>query len=183
MKITELNLTGVYEVAPELKEDERGYFARLYCSDIFSRHGLNTKWQQSNVSLSRKKGTVRGLHFQYPPSSEVKYVRCTNGVIYDVVVDVRRNSTTFGCFAAVTLNSEKQNAVYVPKGFAHGFQALSENVEIMYMVSDQYNPETECTLNPLDETLNIEWPISISSISKKDLNGAKLSEIRPVDCT
>lgn len=170
MIYNETKLSGAYLINLEKREDDRGFFARYYCQTEFAKNNLEFNWAQVNNSLSIDKGTLRGLHFQQSPYSEVKLIRCIRGVIWDVIVDVRLNSETYGKWFAAELSSENRTMMYVPKGFAHGFISLTENSEIIYMVSSPYNPEYERTLKWNDKFHNIEWPILPEVISEKDSN-------------
>jgi dTDP-4-dehydrorhamnose 3,5-epimerase len=170
MIFTPLPLNDAFLIDLEKREDERGFFARYYCEKEFATHGLNTKWVQLNNSLSVTKGTARGLHFQYPPHAEVKLVRCLAGSIWDVIVDIRKNSPSFGKWFGIELNAENRTMMYVPKGFAHGFVSLADNSEILYMVSSEYSKESEGTLKWNDPFHGIKWPIEPVVISEKDQN-------------
>jgi dTDP-4-dehydrorhamnose 3,5-epimerase len=180
MIFEETKLPGSFLIDLETKEDERGFFARYYCQKKFSEYALNTNWVQLNNSLSKCVGTLRGLHFQHEPYAEVKLVRCIQGAIWDVIVDLREGSDTFGEWFGMELNDINRIMMYVPKGFAHGFITLQENSEIIYMVSDFYAPEAEQTLLWSDEAVAISWPQHPHVISKKDELGEKLCNIRPV---
>lgn len=170
MIFNEANLKGAFIIDLEKREDERGFFARFFCEREFLSNGLNTKWVQVNNSLSLSKGTLRGLHFQQSPFSEVKLVRCIRGAIWDVIVDVRQNSITYGKWFAAELTSENRSMMYVPKGFAHGFISLVDDSEILYMVSAPYNPSSERTLRWNDPFHKIIWPCDPIVISEKDKN-------------
>ena len=180
MIFKETKLMGNYLINLELKEDERGFFARFYCEKEFSKKGLNTKWVQVNNSASREVGTLRGLHYQREPNAEVKLVRCLRGAIWDVVVDLRDKSETFGKWFGATLSEENRTMMYVPKGFAHGFISLEENSEILYLVSSFYSPESEGTLLAIDKKVGVNWPIKPKIISDKDLKGESLEKIDPI---
>lgn len=182
MLFRETKLPGAFLVDLEAQEDERGFFARYYCEKQFLKQCLNTQWVQLNNSLSKDSGTLRGLHFQQKPYSEVKLVRCVQGAIWDVIVDLRNGSGTFGKWFGVELNATNRTMMYVPKGFAHGFVTLQKNSEIIYMVSEFYTPEAEQTLLWCDEAVDINWPILPLVISKKDENGVKLKNIKPIIC-
>ena len=167
----------------ELKklEDERGFFARFWCKKELENKNIDFEIKQINNSLSLEKGTLRGLHFQYPPKSEGKIIRCLTGSIWDVIVDIRKNSKTFGKWFAIELNQNNKKMLYVPKGFAHGFISLSNNTEILYLVSESYAPENEDILLWNDKTVNIEWPLKPLYISEKDSKGNKLEEIKEIN--
>ena len=177
MIFKETKLMGNYLINLEIKEDERGFFARYFCKKEFLEKGLNTKWVQINNSESKKVGTLRGLHYQREPYAEVKLVRCLKGVIWDVVVDLRDKSETFGKWFGAKLSHENRTMMYVPKGFAHGFISLEPDSEILYLVSDFYAPEAERTLLWNDPDVGIQWPIQPQVLSDKDLQGRLLSDI------
>lgn len=178
MKFLPTKLSGNYLVNLDKKQDERGFFSRLFCEKEFSKKGLNSKWLQINNSLSRKTGTLRGLHFQRPPHSEIKLIRCIKGMIWDVVVDLRKNSKTFGKYFSAKLSEGNRTMMYVPKGFAHGFITLKPNSEVFYLISNSYEPKAENTLIWNDPKISIKWPISPSIISKKDKNGKLLKDLK-----
>ena len=131
-------LPGVFLIEPERRIDERGFFARVFCDREFSAHGLDVKWVQMNNSFNRHRGTMRGLHFQRPPRCEVKIVRCIKGAIWDVIVDLRKGSPTFGQWHGAELDDDNRRMMYVPRGFAHGFVSISENSEVFYLTSEHY---------------------------------------------
>lgn len=174
MKFQQTNLKGSYLINLDLLEDERGFFARSFCKDEFKKRGLNTSWVQINNSLSHCKGTLRGLHMQREPHSEIKLVRCISGAIWDVILDVRKDSKTYGQYFAEEISSENRKMMYVPKGFAHGFISLTNNAEIIYLVSTPYHPGSEATILWDDPDVGIEWPVKISKISEKDKKGIRL---------
>lgn len=180
MKFTETPLSGSYLIDLEPRQDERGFFARYFCEQEFAAHGLNSHWVQINNSLNKEAGTLRGLHFQYAPHAEVKLVRCIQGAIWDVIVDLRQNSTSYGKWFGATLSNENRTMMYVPKGFAHGFISLEPNSEIIYLVSDFYAPAYETTLLWNDPEVEIEWPRKPSVISEKDAVGKPLKELAPM---
>ena len=180
MRITELPLKGAYTIDLEIQEDNRGFFARFYCKEEFEKKGLCTNWVQINTSLSRNKGTFRGLHYQYPPMAEAKIVRCLRGAIWDVIVDLRANSPTYGKWYGKNLNEENRTMIYIPKGFAHGFQTLTDNVEQLYLHSEFYNLEHEGGLRHDDPALKIPYPLPVSEISEKDQNLPLLAEVEPI---
>jgi len=168
MIFTPLDLEGAYLIELDKKEDDRGFFARYYCEEEFKQHNLNTNWVQMNNSFSKDKGTLRGLHFQYPPHSEVKLIRCFKGAIWDVMVDVRKNSKTYGQWYGTELSEDNRKMLYIPQGFAHGFISLTNDSEILYMVSSPYAGQAEGTLPWNDKFHQIEWPIAPNIISEKD---------------
>lgn len=168
-------------ITPEKLEDRRGYFARVYCSEAFESHGLCTNWVQSNISLSKKQFTLRGLHLQNVPFEETKLVRCTSGSIFDVIVDLRAHSPTYGKYRSCILDASTAKMMYVPAGFAHGFMTLSSTAEITYLVSQQYSKVSEQTLLWSDKELAIQWPAIPSEISDKDQAGSPLSSFNPIN--
>lgn len=175
------SLKGNYLIDLEMHGDERGFFARFFCEKDFKAVGLNAQWLQINNSMSSKAGTLRGLHYQLPPHAEIKLVRCVKGSIWDVVVDLRRGSKTFGKWFGATLSDDNRTMMYVPKGFAHGFISISPESEIIYLVSNPYNPEAERTLLWNDPDVGIKWPFDPVIISSKDLNGNSLKSIDRVN--
>lgn len=180
MIFKETPLKGSFTINMEPKKDKRGFFSRFFCEKEFEQNNLNTNWVQINNSLSVEKGTLRGLHFQYPPYSEIKLIRCIKGSIWDVIVDIRNNSSTYGKWFGAELNESNRTMMYVPKGFAHGFISLKSNSEILYLVSEYYNQINEDTLLWNDSEVNIEWPIEHNIISEKDTKGKKLNQIKSV---
>lgn len=180
MKFDSTILKGNFLINLEKKEDDRGFFARYFCEKEFIDQGLNTKWVQINTSASKQLGTLRGLHYQKEPSAEIKLVRCLKGAIWDVVVDLRKDSDTYGKWFGAKLSDENRTMMYVPKGFAHGFVSLQPNTEILYLVSEFYTPTLEGTLMWNDETVDINWPIIPKIISDKDKNGDFLNKISPI---
>jgi len=174
VKILPTNISGSYLIDLDLISDDRGFFARYFCEKEFSKYHLNTSWVQINNSMSLKTGTLRGLHFQSPPKSEVKLVRCLRGAIWDVIVDLRKNSDSYGKWFGANLTEENRTMMYVPKGFAHGFITLQPDTEILYLVSEFYEPEFEQTLIWNDPDIAIQWPLDPQVISQKDLSGSTL---------
>lgn len=166
--IKETELGGAFVVEPELLSDDRGFFARTFCAREFAEHGLVPVVAQANLSFNHRAGTVRGMHFQYPPATEVKLVRCISGAIVDVIVDVRPESPTFGRHIAVELSAQNRRALYVPARFAHGYQTLTDDAEVSYQVSEFYTPGVEGGLRYNDPELAISWPLPVSMISDKD---------------
>jgi dTDP-4-dehydrorhamnose 3,5-epimerase len=169
-----------YLIQLETKEDKRGFFSRFFCEKEFSEKGLNTHWVQINISSNKNLGTLRGLHYQREPNAEVKLVRCVKGAIWDVVVDLRENSQTFGKWFGAKLSEKNYTIMYVPKGFAHGFVSLEPYTEILYLVSDFYSPNAEGALIWNDPDVGIKWPITPKSISDKDKCASSLREIIPI---
>ncbi len=150
-------------------EDERGFFSRLWCKKEFKQYGIDMEVVQVSTSHNISIGTLRGLHFQWPPSCEGKLLRCQRGRIYDVIVDLRPDSPTFAQHAAFELDSSKNNSLFIPTGFAHGFQTLEENTEVVYMMSDYYRPDLQDGVRYDDAVLGISWPLPLSLISPRDL--------------
>jgi len=170
MKFIPLELEGLFLIELSLLEDERGFFARTFCVNKFQEMGLNAHLEQCNLSYSLKKGTLRGMHFQIAPYAEVKLVRCISGSIFDVAIDLRPDSPTFKQWKGVELSAKNRKMLYVPEGFAHGFQTLEDHSEVFYQVSQKYAPEFERGIRWNDPTFNIEWPISEKIISQRDKN-------------
>jgi len=170
MKFKETSLDGAYVIEIDKLLDERGFFGRLWCEKEFKFHDLNTNIVQSNVSLSKKKGTLRGMHFQKSPYQETKLVRCTKGAVYDVIIDLRPNSPTYKKWFGVKLTENDHKMIYVPENFAHGFITLEDNSEVYYLVTQFYNKEAEAGLRWNDPTFNIKWPLEVKEISEKDNN-------------
>lgn len=169
MIFTETKLKGAYIVQLERIRDERGFFARAWCKREFDQHGLISRLVQCNVSYNKKQGTLRGMHYQAAPHEETKLVRCTMGSIYDVVIDLRPDSPTHKEWIGVELNSENRRMLFVPEGFAHGYQTLVNHTEVFYQVSEFYSPETERGVRWNDPVFGIEWPIVDNpEISEKD---------------
>lgn len=170
MKFEETKLSGSYTIILSRAGDSRGWFARTYCADEFRKLGLNTEWVQSNHSFSSERATIRGMHYQKEPHGEIKIVRCISGSVYDVIIDLRKNSPTFLEWFGTELSADNMKSVYIPKGFAHGFQTLSENTELVYQHSDFYAPGSEAGIRYNDDRLNIDWPFQASTISERDAN-------------
>jgi len=161
-------LQGAFLIEPERRGDDRGFFARVFCEREFAEHGLQTRFVQMNNSLTTSKGTLRGLHYQLPPSSEVKLVRAVTGALYDVIVDLRPDSPTFKKWYGAELTSENRLMMYVPTGFAHAFLTVAENTEAIYLVSAFYDAAQERGVRFDDPSIAIDWPISPIEISEKD---------------
>ena len=168
MIFTETSLKGAFIIDLEPVRDERGLFARTWCQREFEAQGLKASWVQNNISENRKKGTVRGMHYQIPPHDEIKLVRCTKGAIYDVIVDLRPDSPTFCQHVGVTLSAENRRALYIPQHFAHGFQSLSDDIEVFYQMSAFYEPSSGRGFRWNDPAFNIKWPEPVTVISAKD---------------
>jgi dTDP-4-dehydrorhamnose 3,5-epimerase len=174
---TELN--GAYIIELERREDDRGFFARAFCQNEFEAHGLKPIIAQTNIASNRKKGTLRGMHFQHPPAAETKLVRCTRGAILDIIVDLRPESPTYLRHIAVELSEDNQRALFVPERFAHGYQALRDNTDTSYQVGEFYTPGSESGLRHDDPRLGLSWPLPVTVISDKDRAWQFLDEIEP----
>ncbi len=168
MIFSETTLPGVYVLEVERREDARGFFARTCCRDEFMRHGLPPAFVQSSVSFNRRRGTLRGMHFQRSPRAEGKLVRCTRGVMYDVVVDLRKDSRTFRRWIAIELSEDSRRSVYVPPGCAHGFQTLTDDVEVLYSMTEPYAPELADGVRWDDPAFGIHWPLQPPILSDRD---------------
>jgi len=168
MIFTETEFEGVFVIELEPITDERGFFARSWDSKIFQEKNLNSTTVQCNISLTKKKGTLRGMHYQTSPYAEVKIIRCTQGSLYDVIIDLRPNSKTFKKWFGIELNPENHKMLYVPEGFAHGHQTLEDNTELFYQVSQFYMPKYEGGVRWNDLAFQIKWPIKDPIISGKD---------------
>jgi dTDP-4-dehydrorhamnose 3,5-epimerase len=165
---TETRLKGAFIIDVERREDPRGFFARAFCQNEFKAHGLKPVIAQANIASNLKKGTVRGMHFQFPPAAETKFVRCTRGAILDIIVDLRPESVTFLQWVAVELSEDNQRGLYVPERFAHGYQTLRDNTDTSYQVGEFYAPAAEGGLMYNDPRLGLEWPLPLAVISEKD---------------
>jgi dTDP-4-dehydrorhamnose 3,5-epimerase len=174
MVFLETPLRGAYVIELEKHEDERGFFARSWCTEEFSSKGLDSRLVQCSVSFNKKKGTLRGLHYQLPPHAETKLVRCIRGALYDVIVDLRVESPTFLQWFGVELTAQNYRMVYIPKRFAHGFQTLEDGTEVFYQMSEFYAPQAARGLRWNDPRLGIVWPEADRTISQKDLTYADL---------
>ncbi len=170
MIFKETKLKGVFIIEPEILADERGFFARVFCRNEFENRGIDFEIVQSSISYNRRKGTLRGMHWQAAPKQESKLVRCTKGAIYDVVVDINPASPTYGQWISIELNSENRKTIYVPEGFAHGFQTLEDDTEVFYQMNALYAPEYARTVRWNDPSFKIKWPLEVSAISEKDRN-------------
>ncbi len=163
-------LTGLTVVQRKAVEDPRGFLSRFYCAEEFSKAGMAKSIVQINHTLTSNKGAVRGMHFQFPPHAETKLVSCLQGEIFDVAVDLRHGSPTFLQWHAETLSAKNRKSLLIPEGFAHGFQALTEDCELIYLHTAAYHPEVEGALNATDPRLDIVWPLTVTDISEKDCN-------------
>lgn len=176
MIFTETKLKGAFVIEITKLFDERGFFGRSWCKNEMEANGLNTNIVQVNTSLSIKKGTLRGMHYQKHPYEETKLVRCTKGAIYDVIIDLRPNSPTFKEWIGIELNEGNHKMLYIPEKFAHGFITLRDNSEITYFNTQFYHPESSMELRYNDPVFNIEWPLDVASISFKDENAPDYNE-------
>jgi dTDP-4-dehydrorhamnose 3,5-epimerase len=170
MIFTPTSVAGCYIIEMEPRTDDRGMFARQFCVKTWAENGLDSTVEQSNVSYTKHAGTIRGLHYQLPPDAETKQVRCTQGAIYDVCVDLRPNSPTFKQWFGIELSAENRKMLYVPKGCAHGFQSLTDDAEILYLVSTPYSSAQERNVKYNDPELAIPWPLPVTHVSEKDAN-------------
>ena len=168
MLIKEKQLKGVFEITMEPHKDDRGLFMRTYDEKIFKEDGLNQKWVQENQSYSREKGTLRGLHFQFPPHAEIKLVRAIHGEIFMVYVDIRKGSTTLGRWGSLVLSESNMKALYVPEGFALGMCTLSSGCTLLYKMGDYYAPESQGAIKWNDPDIGIRWPTDIHFLSGRD---------------
>ena len=168
MKITATPLENAYIIEPEPFQDRRGQFARIFCKRELKEIGLTKDIAQINHSITIQKGAVRGMHFQYPPKAEIKIVKCLRGSVFDVIVDLRKRSPTFLKWHGETLSAENMKMMYAPEGFAHGFQSLEENCELLYLHTEFYCPAYEGGLHVNDPSLGIVWPIEMRDISERD---------------
>jgi dTDP-4-dehydrorhamnose 3,5-epimerase len=168
LKFVETSLKGSYIIELEKLEDERGFFTRIWDEEIFQNKELNSRLVQISLSSNKKKGTLRGMHFQEKPFEETKIVRCVKGKIFDVIIDLRSNSKTYKKWISIELNSNDLKMIYIPEGFAHGFQTLEDNTEVMYQMSNWFSPEHAKGIRWNDQEFDIKWPINEPIISKKD---------------
>jgi len=168
MTFTPTSLFGSYTIGLTPFTDGRGWFARYYCKKEFGEIGHTKEWVQMNHSVSYAKGTVRGMHYQVAPYKEIKLVRCISGSVFDVIVDIRKNSKTFLQWFGVELSAENKTMLYIPEGFAHGFQCLSDNCELLYHHTEFYKPEAEAGIRYHDPLIHIQWPLPLSSLSQRD---------------
>ena len=170
MRFIKNHLAGVYLIEPELVSDERGFFARTWCRNEFADRGLNPNLLQCNISYNKVCGTLRGMHYQKEPHAEAKLVRCTRGAVYDVIVDLRSDSSTFTKWYGVELTAINRKALYVPEGFAHGFITLKDDAEVLYQMSECYHAECASGVRWNDPMFSIQWPIKVEVISERDQN-------------
>ena len=177
MIFKKLEFEGVFQIELEKIKDNRGFFVRSWDMQKFEENGLNSRLVQCNISFNKIKGTIRGLHFQKKPYEEAKFVRCVKGKVYEVFVDLRKNSKTFLKWGGIELDSKGVTCLYVPEGFALGFQTLEDNTELLYQMSEWYKPEFSGGIIWNDKKLEIEWPITMSIISEKDLSLPNLEQV------
>lgn len=164
-----LDIDGAFLLEPQRVEDARGFFARTYCRHELEERGLDPTVVQCNISVNHQKGTVRGMHYQAPPHEEIKLVRCTQGAIYDVILDLRPDSPTFKQHFGVELSKDNRMSLYIPAGVAHGFQSLSDDAEVFYQMSELYHPDSARGVRWDDPAFNITWPLPVTMISDRDL--------------
>ena len=176
MIFIETKLKGAFIIDLERREDSRGFFARAFCQKEFAAHGLHPDFVQCNVSFNIRRGTLRGMHYQREPRSEAKLVRCTQGAILDVIIDIRPDSSTYRRWQEFELSSVNGHQLYIPKGFAHGFQTISNDVEVNYLISAPYKPEAAHGIRYNDPAFGISWPLSVTEISEKDLDWPDFSQ-------
>jgi dTDP-4-dehydrorhamnose 3,5-epimerase len=176
---TETKLRGAFIIDLERREDNRGFFARAFCQNEFSDHGLKPIIAQANIGLNRRRGCLRGMHFQYPPAAETKVVRCTRGAVLDIIVDLRPESPTFLEHISVELTADNHRAIYIPERFAHGYQALEDETETSYQVGEFYTPGSEGGLRYDDPGLGLTWPLPVSEMSEKDADWPLLADVEP----
>ena len=170
MKFSHTSLPGVWLIEMELRADARGFFSRTYCEKEFAAHGLNTRWPQCNLTRTNQRGMIRGLHYQAESKPEIKLVRCSAGAICDVVVDIRAGSPTYGRWEKFELTSENGRQLYIPAGFAHGFQCLRPASEVFYQMSEFYFPDLARGVRWDDPTIQVAWPLPNPSLSERDQN-------------
>jgi dTDP-4-dehydrorhamnose 3,5-epimerase len=173
---TETKLKGAFVIDLDRKQDARGFFARAFCQEEFKAHGLKPLIAQGNVAHNIRKGTIRGMHFQFPPAAETKLVRCTRGAILDIIVDLRPESPTYLQHVVVDLNEDNQRALYVPERFAHGYQTLHDNTDTSYSVGEFYSPANESGILYNDPRLGLRWPLPVTVVSEKDQKFARFDE-------
>ena len=173
---TETKLKGAFVIDLDRKQDARGFFARAFCQEEFKAHGLKLLIAQGNVAHNIRKGTIRGMHFQFPPAAETKLVRCTRGAILDIIVDLRPESPTYLQHVVVDLNEDNQRALYVPERFAHGYQTLHDNTDTSYSVGEFYSPANESGILYNDPRLGLRWPLPVTVVSDKDQKFTRFDE-------
>ena len=167
-------LEGLIKIERNSISDHRGYFSRSYCKEELKEIGCNESIAQANSTLTRKKGSIRGMHFQHPPNSETKIVTCSRGKVIDIVIDIRKESATFLQWHAEELSEKSHLSLYIPKGFAHGFQTLTDDCQLMYFHTSFYEPKSEAVINAFDPLFKIEWPLMTTEVSERDKNATFL---------
>ena len=176
MRFIELPLPGSYLIDLEPEIDERGFFARFFCKNDYDQLGLDSKINQMNNSFSKFKGTIRGIHHQLPPKSETRIVRCLTGSLWDLILDLRKESPTFGKWHGEKISGDSKRMIYIPKGFGHGFMTLEDNTEVLYLTTESYSPEHERVIRWNDPNFGIKWPLNPEVISEKDQNAIDFKE-------
>lgn len=176
MLIKERKLKGVFEINLEPHEDHRGFFMRVYDDAIFKKYGIHRNWVQENHSLSKEKGTIRGFHFQFPPHAETKLVRVISGEVYDVILDLRKGSATFGEWDSFRLSADNKKMIYIPRGFAHGMCTVTKNCVMLYKVDNYYAAESEGIIRWDDPDIGINWPVDNPILSEKDSRAKSFKE-------
>ena len=176
MEFHSTRLRDAYLIQLQPARDQRGFFARTFCVEEFASLGLETSYPQHSISFSARKGTLRGMHYQREPRSEAKVVRCVSGVILDVIIDIRPDSPTYRHWQEFELSSANGRQLYIPKGFAHGFQTLSDQAEVSYLISTPYAPELATGIRHDDPAFGISWPLAVTEISEKDLHWPNFSQ-------
>lgn len=171
----ETPLVGLFRVDRKPITDRRGFFSRFFCAEEFKAIGFNQSISQINHTVTRQRGAIRGMHFQYPPHSDTKIVTCIQGEIHDVAVDIRKGSPTFLQSHTEVLSAENQSSLFIPDGFAHGYQTLTDNCELFYIHSTSYVPDAEGVINALDPMLALDWPLEVAEISERDRNQPMLN--------
>jgi dTDP-4-dehydrorhamnose 3,5-epimerase len=180
MKFTPTEIADVFVVELEKREDDRGFFARGFCQREFEEHGMVSQVVQANISYNKYKGTLRGMHYQVSPYEETKFLRCTKGAVYDVIIDMRPESLSYMKWFGVELTDKNYKMLYVPRNFAHGFQTLEDETEVMYLVSEFYAPQSERGVRFDDPAFNIQWPLEVAQISEKDAAWPNYQDANPV---
>jgi dTDP-4-dehydrorhamnose 3,5-epimerase len=180
MKFTPTEIADVFVVELEKREDDRGFFARGFCQREFEEHGMVSQVVQANISYNKYKGTLRGMHYQVSPYEETKFLRCTKGAVYDVIIDMRPESLSYMKWFGVELTDKNYKMLYVPRNFAHGFQTLEDETEVMYLVSEFYAPQSERGVRFDDPAFNIQWPLEVAQISEKDAAWPNYQVANPV---
>ncbi|GAQ24553.1 dTDP-4-dehydrorhamnose 3,5-epimerase [Tepidanaerobacter syntrophicus] len=176
MKVINTAIEGIYIIEPQVFEDPRGWFMETYSKEKLAKQGIDIDFIQDNHSFSANRGTIRGLHFQINPKAQAKLVRCTRGRILDVAVDIRKGSPTYKKWVSVELSEENKKQLFIPKGFAHGFATLTDNVEIQYKVDEYYSPENDRSIRFDDPEINVDWGIENPILSEKDMKAPLLKD-------